>query len=44
MIAAPAMADYGLNGFDVTYTNDGTPATQAGLHPYAMTTKLNSTA
>ena len=38
--AAPAMADYGLNGFDVTFTNaDGTPATQAGSHPFAMTTR-----
>jgi hypothetical protein len=40
--AAPAMADFGLNGFNLTFTNaDGTPATQAGAHPYAMTTKLN---
>ena len=41
MSAAPAMADFGLNGFDVTYTNaDGTPATQAGSHPFAMTTSF----
>jgi hypothetical protein len=46
MIAAPvASAEFGLNNFDVTFTNkDGTPATQAGSHPFAMTTKfgLNS--
>ena len=40
--AAPAMAAYGLNGFDVTFTNaDGTPVTQAGSHPFALTTRLN---
>src|SRR5215208_3926852 len=39
--AAPAMADYGFSNFDVTFTNaDGTPATQAGSHPFAMTTDL----
>ncbi len=39
--AAPAMADYGFSKFDVTFTNaDGTPATQAGSHPFAMTTEL----
>ena len=39
--AAPAMADYGFSNFDVTFTNaDGTPATQAGSHPFATTTEL----
>jgi hypothetical protein len=38
---APAQATFGLNGFDVTFTNpDGTPATQAGSHPFAMTTSF----
>ncbi|HEY8809286.1 MAG TPA: hypothetical protein VIM28_04615 [Solirubrobacterales bacterium] len=37
--AGPAQADFGLNNFDVTVTNeDGTPATQAGSHPFALTT------
>jgi hypothetical protein len=37
--AAPAaQAERGIHGFDVTYTNeDGTPATQAGSHPFALT-------
>ncbi|HET6570634.1 MAG TPA: hypothetical protein VFG58_04000 [Solirubrobacterales bacterium] len=39
--ASPARAQYGLNGFDVQFTNqDGTPATQAGSHPYAVTTSF----
>ena len=47
-LAAPASAgaDFGLQEFDVTYTNaDGTPATQAGSHPFAMSTEItvNST-
>ncbi|HEU4906972.1 MAG TPA: hypothetical protein VFT19_12775 [Solirubrobacterales bacterium] len=37
--AAPAQADYEFTSFDVEFTNeDGTPATQAGSHPFAMTT------
>jgi hypothetical protein len=37
--AAPAQAQYGLTSFDVEATNeDGTPATQAGSHPFAVTT------
>jgi hypothetical protein len=37
--AAPAQGAFGIHGFDVTYTNeDGTPATQAGSHPFALTT------
>jgi hypothetical protein len=39
VMAPAASAEFGLNSFDVTFTNqDGTPATQAGSHPYAMTT------
>jgi hypothetical protein len=40
--AAPsAMAEFGLNNFDVTFTNqDGTPATQAGSHPFAQDTRF----
>jgi hypothetical protein len=39
--AATATAQFELENFDVTYTNkDGTPATQAGSHPYEMTTKI----
>jgi hypothetical protein len=39
--AAPAMAEFGLNNFDVTFTSkDGTPATQAGSHPYQVTTSF----
>ncbi|HWL50126.1 MAG TPA: hypothetical protein VNT92_09635 [Acidimicrobiia bacterium] len=38
---APASAAFGLKAFDVTFTNaDGSPATQAGSHPFAMTTAL----
>ncbi len=40
-----AQAEFGLHDFDVTFTNeDGSPAIQAGSHPYAMTTsfKLNT--
>jgi hypothetical protein len=34
-----AIADFGLHDFDVTFTeDDGSPATQAGSHPFAMTT------
>ena len=37
--AAPAQAEFGINGFDVKITNqDGTPDTQAGSHPFAVTT------
>ena len=38
-----ARADFGLSSFDVTFTNqDGTSATQAGSHPFAMTTALTT--
>jgi hypothetical protein len=40
-LPAAAQAAFGLYGYDVTYTNqDGTPDTQAGSHPFAMTTSL----
>lgn len=36
-----AQAAFGVNDFDVTLTNeDGSPAVQAGSHPFAMTTSL----
>ena len=36
-----AQAAFGVNDFDVTFTNeDGSSATQAGSHPFAMTTAL----
>jgi hypothetical protein len=44
--AAPASAEFGLGEFDVGFQNeDGTPATQAGSHPFAMSTlfTVNST-
>jgi hypothetical protein len=40
--ASPASASFGFEDFDVAFTNsDGTPAIQAGSHPFAMTTKLD---
>jgi hypothetical protein len=40
-MAAPASASFGLEKFDVTFTNqDGTPATQAGSHPFQMKTTV----
>jgi hypothetical protein len=39
--AAPAQAEYGITDFDVELTNqDGSPATQAGSHPFAATISL----
>jgi hypothetical protein len=40
----PAQGNFGLNGFDVTFDSDanGTPATEAGSHPFAITTKLQT--
>ncbi len=36
-----AQAQFGLNNLDLTFTEaDGTPATQAGSHPFAMTTSF----
>jgi hypothetical protein len=41
--AATAQAKFGLYGFDVTATNqDGTPATEAGSHPFAFTISLGA--
>ncbi len=43
---APAQAQFGISEFGVRATNeDGTPATQAGSHPFAFTTSfmMNST-
>jgi hypothetical protein len=42
VVPASAHAAFGLKEFDVTFTNqDGSPATQAGSHPFQMTTALN---
>jgi hypothetical protein len=43
-LPAPALGeDFGLHGFDVTFTEaDGSPATQAGSHPFAMTTSFEA--
>ncbi len=39
--AGPASAAYGLKDLDVTFTgSDGSPAMQAGGHPFAMTTTV----
>ncbi|MGC1851175.1 MAG: hypothetical protein WA687_01900, partial [Solirubrobacterales bacterium] len=36
--ASPAKGNFGLYGFDITYTDkDGLPQTQAGSHPFALT-------
>jgi hypothetical protein len=38
---ASAQAEYGLRSFDIEFTNqDGSPATQAGSHPFAITTRF----
>lgn len=45
-IATPASASFGLNSFDVTFTDShGSEVTQAGAHPSTMTTSfgLNAT-
>jgi hypothetical protein len=42
LLSSSAQAAFSVTTFDVTYENaDGTPATQAGSHPYAMTTKID---
>ncbi|HEY8809936.1 MAG TPA: hypothetical protein VIM28_07930, partial [Solirubrobacterales bacterium] len=39
----PASGNFGINGFDVTFSEaDGTPAIQAGSHPFAMTATLGA--
>jgi len=41
IVAPAAQAEFGLKTFDVEYTNeDGTPATQAGSHPAAVTARF----
>jgi hypothetical protein len=41
LVPAQASAAFGLKGLDVAFTNqDGTAATQAGSHPFAMRTSL----
>jgi hypothetical protein len=40
-IAAPAQAEFGVESFDVTFSGeDGSPALQAGSHPFAMNTEV----
>jgi len=42
--AANASAQFGITSFDSTVTNqDGTPVTQAGSHPYELTTTIDMT-
>jgi hypothetical protein len=46
LAAAPASAEFGLSEVDVSFTDsEGSPVTQAGAHPFAMTTsfEVNST-
>ncbi|HET8862289.1 MAG TPA: hypothetical protein VFM94_03465 [Solirubrobacterales bacterium] len=39
----PGLGNFGINSFDVTFTNeDGTMATLSGSHPFAMTTSLGA--
>src|SRR3954447_5181213 len=40
-LPAGAQAEYGIEGFDVTFTNaKGEMVSQAGAHPFAMTTSF----
>ncbi len=42
LFAGTALAAFGIEDFDVAYTNaDGSPATQAGSHPFQMTTSVH---
>jgi hypothetical protein len=44
MAAAPAQAEFGLDDVSVTFSDSlGAPVTQAGSHPFAMTTEINLT-
>ena len=44
MSAAPAQAEFGLDDVSVTFSDSlGAPVTQAGSHPFAMTTEINLT-
>ncbi|MGC1165133.1 MAG: hypothetical protein WA862_03410, partial [Solirubrobacterales bacterium] len=41
-LATPAGASFGFEGADVTFTGpDGSPALEAGSHPFAMTTAID---
>jgi hypothetical protein len=41
LLATPASADFGFSEIDVTFSEkDGTPARQAGSHPFAMRTSF----
>ncbi len=41
LLAAPAQADFGLSGFEVEMLDrDGSPATQAGSHPFTVRTSF----
>jgi hypothetical protein len=41
-VAVPSQAAFGLKNIDVSFTNaDGSPAVQAGSHPFAMTTTFD---
>jgi hypothetical protein len=45
LFASSASAVFSIPAFDVTYTNeDGSEATQAGSHPFAMTTEITFSA
>ncbi len=41
LVTAPAQAKLSLRSFDIAFAKeDGTPVTQAGSHPFAMTTRV----
>jgi hypothetical protein len=42
MVVPAAQADFGIKDFDITFTNeDGSPATQAGSHPFTVSVGFN---